>query len=384
MLKQIRLSAEEIRQIWDRRRGGQTVTQIAEAVGRSHTSVGAVLRQFGGYAPRLRTRATRVLQLTEREEISRGLGAGVTIRAMAAALGRSASTISREVARNLGPAAYRACQADARAWDRARRPKPCKFASHAKLCRVVSRKLRQQQWSPQQIRGWLEQQYPHDHSMRVSHETIYKTLFVQARGVLKKELCASLRSQRNVRRMRGPSGRGRGHLLGAISIRERPAQAEDRAVPGHWEGDLLCGSHHSQIATLVERSTRYLMLVKLPTKHTTTVVKALSKRVLSLPVQLRRSLTWDRGAEMGHHKRFTLDTDVPVYFCDPGSPWQRGSNENINGLLRQYFPKGTDLSVHSHAHLDAIARKLNTRPRQTLNFQTPAYRLNALLVSSTG
>jgi IS30 family transposase len=384
MLKQIRLSAEETRQIWDRRRGGQTVTEIAEALGRSHTAVGAVVRQFGGYAPRLRTRASRVLQLTEREEISRGVGAGMTMRAMAAALGRAASTISREIARNLGPAAYRACRADAQAWDRARRPKPCKLASHPELCRVVSRKLQHQQWSPQQICGWLEQQYPHDHSMRVSHETLYKTLFVQARGVLKKELCEALRSQRSVRRMRSRSVRGRGHLLGTVSIRERPAQAEDRAVPGHWEGDLLCGSHHSQIATLVERSTRYLMLVKLPTKHSPTVVSALSRRVLSLPVQLRRSLTWDRGAEMGEHKQFTLDTDVPVYFCDPHSPWQRGSNENINGLLRQYFPKGTDLSVHSQPHLDAIARKLNTRPRQTLNFQTPAYRLNALLVASTG
>jgi len=384
MGKQIRLSEQEIRQIWDRRRAGQTATEIAEALGRSHTAVGAVVHQFGGYAPHLRSRASRVLQLTEREEISRGLGAGMTIRAIATALGRAASTISREIARNRGPVSYRACNADARAWERARRPKPCKLASHPGLCRVVRQKLQHQQWSPQQIRAWLEQQYPHDHSMRVSHETIYKTLFVQTRGVLRKELCEALRSQRRVRRRRSTSVRGRGHLLGTVSIGQRPAQAEDRAVPGHWEGDLLCGSHHSQIATLVERSTRYLMLVKLPTKQSTTVVKALSKRVLSLPVQLRRSLTWDRGAEMGEHKQFTVDTHVPVYFCDPHSPWQRGSNENINGLLRQYFPKGTDLSVHSQAHLDAIARKLNTRPRQTLGFQTPAYRLNALLVASTG
>jgi IS30 family transposase len=384
MAKQNRLSAEEVRQVWDRRCSGQTLTEIAEVLGRSHTAVGAVVRQFGGYAPRIRTRAAAVLQLTEREEISRGLRAGVTIRAMARALGRAASTISREIARNRGRGAYRACSAEAQAWARARRPKRCKLACQPRLARLVSQKLQHQHWSPQQICGWLEQQYPHDHSMRVSHETLYKTLFVQTRGVLKKQLCESLRSQRNVRRMRHRSVRGRGHLLGTVSIRERPAQAEDRAVPGHWEGDLLCGSRHSQIATLVERSTRYVMLVKLPTKHSPTVVKALSRRVLSLPVQLRRSLTWDRGAEMAEHQQFTLDTNVPVYFCDPRSPWQRGSNENINGLLRQYFPKGTDLSGHSQAHLDSIARKLNTRPRQTLNFQTPAARLNALLVAATG
>ena len=386
MTGRTRLTGSEIRQLWSRWRQGESVTQIAEALGRAHTSVSSIVQRSGGFAPRVRRRCPRALTLSEREEISRGIGCGLTVRAIASALGRCASTVAREIARNGGLRAYRACRADARAWERARRPKCCKLALQPQLCAQVARKLSEQQWSPQQIARWLARCYPNDHSRRVSHETIYKALFIQARAVLKQELCAHLRSQRRLRRAQSQStpGSRRGQIIDAVSIRERPAEVEDRAVPGHWEGDLLCGGPRTQIATLVERHSRYLMLIKVPRKDTATVVKALSRRVRTLPIQLRRSLTWDRGLELAEHKAFTLATHVKVYFCDPQSPWQRGSNENLNGLLRQYFPKGSDLSAHSQAYLDQIAKRLNTRPRETLGWDTPAFRLNATLRASTG
>jgi len=297
------------------------------------------------------------------------------MRAIAKALGRTASTISREIARNGGKRPYRATKADTRAWDTALRPKPCKLSGSAFLRRTVSDKLKLD-WSPQQISGWLKQTYPEAEHRRVSHETIYKCLFIQARGVLKKELQAHLRAKRAIRRSRQASLKktGIGQIKDAISISERPASVEDRAVPGHWEGDLIGGSKNSYIATLVERHSRYVMLVKVKNKDTAGVVSALIKQSRKLPSELYKSLTWDRGKELADHKRFTMATDIKVYFCDPSSPWQRGSNENTNRLLRQYLPRGTDLSAHSQAKLNAIAKQLNERPRKTLKYHTPAER----------
>ena len=258
-------------------------------------------------------------------------------------------------------------------------PKPCRLARHPELRWRVAQKLALQ-WSPEQISGWLKREFPADGGMQISHETIYRSLFVQTRGVLKKELMAQLRRARQMRQAKGGTAKnGLGQIANAVSIRERPAEAEDRAVPGHWEGDLLSGSNNTHIATLVERHTRYAMLIKVPSKDTSTVVGALSKHVRKLPQELRRSLTWDRGKEMADHKAFTFATNVQVYFCDPRSPWQRGSNENTNGLLRQYFPKGTDLSAYSQAYLNRIALRLNQRPRKTLGFETPADKLRAVL-----
>jgi IS30 family transposase len=335
----------------------------------------------GGCAPVERRRHARSLSLAEREEISRGLSARCSIRQIARQLGRAASSISREVRRH-ARWKYRAVEADRRAWRLAERPKLCKLGQQARLRSVVADKLGEE-WSPKQIAGWLPKAFAHDHSMRVSHETIYRSLFIQSRGVLKKELQKHLRTRRRLRHSRHARDvEARGQIADAISIRERPAEAMDRAVPGHWEGDLLEGSKGTQIATLVERHSRFVMLVRIPHQDSATVVKALSKTIQRLPQQLRRSLTWDRGKEMKRHKDFTIATNVQVYFCDPRSPWQRGSNENTNGLLRQYFPKGTDLSMHSQAHLNKIARKLNQRPRETLGFDTPADKL-ALSVAST-
>jgi len=322
-----------------------------------------------------------VLQFVEREEISRGLAGGMSIRQIARLLGRAPSTVSREVHRHEGAGGYRACEADRRAWNLALRPKPCKLAQQSRLRRVVAGQLALQ-WSPQQISAWLERRYTHDDTMRVSHETIYRTLFLQARGVLKKELLSHLRTQRQMRHPAHASYTA-GRIVEAISIRERPAEAEDRAVPGHWEGDLLEGNKGTQIATLVERHSRFVMLVKLRNKDSVQVAKALSKQVLKLPATLRRSITWDRGSELAAHKAFSVATDVKVYFCDPHSPWQRGSNENTNGLLRQYFPKGTDLSKFSQRHLDQVAKRLNQRPRQTLDWENPADTLQRT-VASTG
>jgi len=324
------------------------------------------------------------LMLWEREEISRGIARQQTARSMARLLGRSPSTVSREISRNGGIEKYRASQADERALERARRPKRCKLAHSPQLRETVARKLRRH-WSPEQIAGWLKSTHPGDETYQVSHETIYRSLFVQARGVLKKELLQHLRSKRTIRRSNrsGSKGDGRGQITGLVSIRERPADVEDRAVPGHWEGDLLSGTKNSYIATLVERHTRYVMLAKLANKDTRTVVSALIKQAKKLPNELYKSLTWDRGKELADHRRFSLATDIDVYFCDPQSPWQRGSNENTNGLLRQYFPKGTDLSVYSQGHLNKVAREINERPRKTLGFKTPAEKFDAC-VASTG
>ena len=305
------------------------------------------------------------------------------MRAIATRLHRVASTVSREVARHGGRAQYRANQADSQAWQSALRPKPCLLATHAALCEIVASKLLAD-WSPEQISGSLKMEYPEDESLRVSHETIYRSLFIQARGALKKELIQHLRSKRRIRRSRHASvhGHAQGKIVDAVSIRERPAEVEDRAIPGHWEGDLLRGAGNSHVITLVERGSRFCVLIKVAGKDTATVVAALIRYVQQLPAALRRSLTWDRGLEMAEHKSFTMATDVQVYFCDPQSPWQRGSNENTNGLLRQYLPKKADLSRFSQSELDEIALRLNTRPRQTLGFRTPADKLQASVAST--
>lgn len=382
--KRIYYTEEQKQQMWDLWQQGSSMTEIAGLFDRAHTTVNGIITRSGGVRPRRRTRSSRSLSLAEREEISRGIAAGRTLRSIALRVGRSPSTISRELARNGGRCSYRAHQADQVAWDRALRPKVCKLAGNPALARQVARQL-QRLWAPQQIAGWLKRRYPDDEDRRVSHETIYKTLFIQARGALKKELLAHLRRQRVIRYPRGHTHKGRkqGRIIDAVSIRERPPEAEDRAVPGHWEGDLIIGANKSQIATLVERSTRYVMLVKVDKIDTETVLDALKKQAHKLPRELYKSLTWDRGTEMRGHKRFTLDTEIKVYFCDPKSPWQRGTNENTNGLLRQYFPKGMDLSNIHQNKLNAVARQLNERPRKTLGYYSPAEKL-AECVASIG
>ena len=374
------LSHEQKSQLWARWKAGECVADIARALKVPGQRVHHVLARNGGIVPVARFRSSRALRMEEREEISRGIAAGHSARRIAARLQRPACTVTRELARNGGRSAYRASEADVSAWDRGRRPKQCRLATNSKLRYLVAGKL-SADWSPEQISSWLKRQFPMDENLHVSHETIYRTLFVQARGALKKELIGHLRAVRRIRRPNGVAHSTglRGQIVDAVSIRERPAEAEDRAVPGHWEGDLLCGGRNSYIATLVERHTRFVMLIKVPGKDTASVVSVLSRHVRKLPRELRRSLTWDRGHEMTDHKKFTLDTDVQVYFCDPQSPWQRGSNEITNGLLRQYFPKKTPLSGYSQAYLDKIALRLNTRPRKTLGFQTPAERLDAVL-----
>jgi len=370
-------------QMWDRWQRGESLHQIAQLFDRYHSSVRGILAASGGIRPRPRCRSLRTLSLAEREEISRGLVVGQSIRGIATSLGRSASTISREVRRNDGPEGYRATQADQAAWDRARRPKTCKLMRHRTLARHVAGKL-QRRWSPEQIAGWLKRCSPDEASDQVSHETIYQTLYIQSRGALKKDLLAHLRRTRAMRHSRHHTQKtdNHGRISGTVSISERPAAVEDRAVPGHWEGDLLFGDRNSQIATLVERQTRYVMLVKVDGKDTQTVIDALIKHAHCLPKELYRSLTWDRGKEMADHRRFTLATDIQVYFCDPQHPWQRGSNENTNGLLRQYFPKGVNLSGITQAKLNAVARELNERPRQTLGFETPAERFQQAVAST--
>jgi IS30 family transposase len=365
--------------MWDRWQKGDSLHSIADLFDRGHSSVQRILGEAGGIRPPQRRRSRLALMFSEREEISRGVVAGHSIRSIAASLGRSPSTVSRELHRNGGRRCYRAAQAEQAARARAPRPKACKLVAHPALGRLVARKLKCH-WSPEQIAGWLKRRYPNDENDRVSHETIYRSLFIQARGALKKELLQHLRSQRVMRRARHKrlKGEGLGQITDTVSIRERPATVEDRAVPGH---DLLFGTKNSQIATLVERHTRYVVLAKVEAKDTETVINALIKQAHKLPKELYKSLTWDRGHEMADHKRFTLATDIDVYFCDPQSPWQRGSNENTNRLLRQYFPKGTDLSVHSQAKLNAVARQLNERPRKTLNFETPAERFSQCVAS---
>jgi IS30 family transposase len=381
--KRFGLSAIEKREIWSRWKAGQSLHEIGRAFDKPHSSIRCLLLPGGGIPPLARRRSRLALTLSEREDLSRGIASGRSLREIARHLGRAASTVSREVTRHDGRPAYRAHDADRQAWISTLRPKRCLLAVNRKLRNIVASKLILD-WSPEQISGWLKGQYPDDESMRVSHETIYRSLFIQARGVLKKELMDHLRSQRRMRRSRHatPSGQSRGQIVDAISIRERPAEAEDRAIPGHWEGDLLSGAKNSYIATLVERHSRFAMLIKVPSKETEVVVAALSEHVRKLPATLRRSLTWDRGLEMAKHKDFTVATDVQVYFCDPQSPWQRGTNENTNLLLRQYFPRGTDLSPFSQAQLDQVSLRLNQRPRKTLGFQTPASRLQQSVPST--
>jgi IS30 family transposase len=370
--------------MWERWRQGDSLQQIAQMFGRNHSSVQGILAVSGGIRPAERCRSRLALTSSEREEISRSLVAGASLRSIAVSLGRAPSTISREIKRNGGQALYRANQADKRAWDRARRPKRCRLAGNPALAETVAAKL-QLQWSPEQIAGWLKRTYLGDEAHQVSHETIYRSLYIQARGALKKELTEHLRRTRVMRRSRHHTQKTEDHgrISDAVSISERPATAEDRAVPGHWEGDLLCGSHNSQIVTLVERQTRYVMLVKVARKDSETVVNALIQHAMNLPQELYKALTWDRGPELAEHKRFKLATDIQVFFCDPRNPWQRGSNENTNGLLRQYFPKGLDLSNYSQGQLDAVANRLNERPRKTLNYETPAQRFYQC-VASTG
>ncbi len=370
--------------MWDRWQKGESLQSIAQLFGRNHSSVAGVLSRTGGIRPPARTRSRRVLSSAEREDISRGIVAGHSVRSIADLLSRSPSTVSREINRNGGRESYRANKAEQAAWNRAHRPKTCKLVQNRHLARVVASKLKQF-WAPAQIAGWLKYTYPDDESFQVSHETIYRSLYIQARGALKKELVAHLRRTRVMRRSRHHTQKtpDHGRISNTISISERPASVEDRAVPGHWEGDLISGSNNSHIATLVERHTRYVMLAKVKGKDTPTVIDALIKQAHKLPRELYKSLTWDRGSEMADHQRFTLATDIDVYFCDPQNPWQRGSNENTNGLLRQYFPKGTNLSVHSQTKLNAVARQLNERPRKTLDFRTPAERFSQC-VASTG
>ena len=382
--QRVGFTAAQSAELWDRWRKGEGLTSIGRAFGKPSSCIFSHLRPTGGIRPRVRRRSRLALSLAEREEISRGLVAEQSIRSIARALGRAPSTVSREIKRNGDYHRYRAAAADKRAWSEALRPKTCKLAMHACLRQAVERKLRHN-WAPEQIAGWLRRTYPDNEAYHVSHETIYRSLFVQARGVLKKELMKHLRTGRPIRRSRHATAKAdsRGQIPDMVSIRERPASVEDRAVPGHWEGDLVAGSNNSYMATLVERHTRYVMLAKIPSRDTETVINALIKQANKLPRELYQSLTWDRGKELTDHKRFTLATDIKVYFCDPQSPWQRGSNENTNRLLRQYFPKRTDLSVHSQAHLNWVARELNERPRKTLDFETPAERFSQC-VASTG
>ena len=381
--RRIYYTKEQQALMWERWRKGDTLAAIAKLFDRGHSAIQGILSRSGGIRPPERKRSSAHLTLAEHEHISRGLARGDSIRSIARQLKRAPSTISREINRNAAYDSYRATQADEAAWERAKRPKPCKLLLHPTLARLVAMKLKVN-WSPEQIAGWLKDTYPGNEKNKVSHETIYKTLYVQARGALKKELQSYLRTQRAMRRSRHHSikNEGLGKITNAVSISERPASVEDRAVPGHWEGDLIGGTDNSYIATLVERHTRYVMLAKVKQKDTKHVIDALIKQAKKLPKELYKSLTWDRGCEMAGHQRFSLETDIKVYFCDPQSPWQRGSNENTNRLLRQYFPKGTDLSEHSQAKLNAIARQLNERPRKTLKFKTPAYMFNQCVAST--
>ena len=370
--------------MWDRWKKGDTLHTIGRLFDRGHSSIAGILSETGGIRPPKKMRSRLSLTLGEREEISRGIVTQLSIRAIATHLKRSPSTVSREINRNGGYHDYRATQAEQAAWDRAKRPQCCKLANNKRLSLIVARKLRRQ-WSPEQIAGWLKREYPNTKEYQVSHETIYRTLYIQARGALKKELIQCLRTKRVMRRSKHSSlkRQGLGGIVNAVSISERPPSVEDRAIPGHWEGDLIEGSRNTFIATLVERHTRYVMLAKIKDKNSASVISALIKQSKKLPKELYKSLTWDRGTELAAHQKFTIATNIQVYFCDPSSPWQRGSNENTNGLLRQYFPKGTDLSVHSQSKLSAVARQLNERPRKTLEFETPAERFNACVATTS-
>lgn len=373
----IKYTTEKMTLIWNCWKEGQSLRGIGRLFDRHSSSIYGLISRTGGIRPPERVRSKHSLSLSEREEISRGIALRLSLRAIAAKLGRAPSTISREVKRNGGLDNYRATLADEAAWAKACRPKCCKLASSPKLCKIIGDKLKDK-WSPEQIAGWLKREYPNNEHNHVSYETIYKSLFIQSRGVLKKELTQYLRSKRTIRRSKHASlkGDGLGQINDAISIHERPASVEDRAIPGHWEGDLIAGSKNSYIATLVERHSRYVMLAKVSGKDTESVISALIEQSKELPKELYKSLTWDRGCEISGHHKFTLATDIKVYLCDPSSPWQRGSNENTNRLLRDYLPKGTDLSLHSQEELNCIAGHLNERPRKTLGFESPAQRFS--------
>ncbi|WP_233874526.1 IS30 family transposase [Paraburkholderia adhaesiva] len=369
-------------EVWRRWRAGESFLGIGKALGKPAGSIYGVIRLCGGYTPAARKRPLRALTLSEREDISRGISAGLSIRAIARDLSRAPSTISREIARNGGTGHYRALEAEERASKAALRPKHCLLEQNRRLRYAVERKLCRE-WSPEQVSGWLKNRYADDESMRVSHETIYRSLFVQARGVLKKELQYHLRTQRKMRHSRFSSTKGaRNKIADAVSIHERPPEAADRAVPGHWEGDLVSGANNTHVATLVERRSRFTILVKVKGKDTVSVVAGLKREVKRLPRHLRKSLTWDRGMELANHKDFTIATDVKVYFCDPRSPWQRGTNENTNRLLRQYLPHGTQLDQYSQAELNKIAARLNERPRKTLGFMSPADKLREAVAAT--
>lgn len=359
---------------------GKSLSVIAREIGKHAASVFCFLQKTGGIKPAPLKRAKSSLTILDREEISRGISANLSIRHIACNLNRAPSTISREINRNGGLTQYRAIEADKNAWKRAKRPKECLPSSNSRLQNVVSEKLALK-WSPEQISGWLKKNYPSQTTMQISHETIYKTLYIQARGVLKKELLKQLRTQRVMRQSRkfNTKGNARGGIIDAISIHDRPEEVNERRIPGHWEGDLICGTRKSFVATLVERTSRYTLLVKLPGNDTNNVVNAIAEKVIQLPGELKKSLTWDRGMEMAKHKAFTVDTNVDVYFCDPRSPWQRGTNENTNRLIRQYLPKKTDLSCYTQDQLDVIAESLNERPRKTLKFLTPGEKIREVL-----
>jgi IS30 family transposase len=371
------LTVEQKTAVWERWQRGESLSHIGRELSKHPASIFGILKATGGIAPAARRRAHGALSLHEREEISRGIAAGDSIRAIACTLERAPSMVSREISRNGGRDRYRATLAEQRAWDCALRPKPCLLVLNPRLRRAVAETLLLD-WSPEQIAGWLKRTFPVDESMHVSHETIYRSLYIQSRGALKKELQRHLRTGRVFRQSRKGNkfGARSRSIVDGISISERPPEVEDRAIPGHWEGDLITGSSNTHIATLVERQSRFTMLVKVEGKDTKSVVDALTRQAIRLPKVLRQSLTWDRGSELADHKRFTVATDIQVYFCDPSSPWQRGTNENTNRLLRQYFPKGTNLAIHSQSHLDNIARQLNQRPRKTLDYMTPADKLN--------
>lgn len=366
--------------IWSLWSQGKSLSDIGRQLNKHAGSIFCFLQKYGGIKPVTPSRSKRALTLLEREEISRGLSASLSIRNIAKSLNRHPSTVSREINRNGGIAKYRAISADRQTWIRAKRPKKSKLQINVGLNDIITDKL-SSKWSPEQISGYLKRAYPNDLTMHISHESIYKTLYIQSRGHLKKELLKHLRTQRVMRQSKqfNTKGNARGGIIDAVSIHDRPKDIDDRTLPGHWEGDLICGSNKSYIATLVERTSRFTVLVKLNGNDTASVVNAITNKIIEIPSQLKKSLTWDRGMELARHKQFTVDTEIKVYFCDPRSPWQRGTNENTNRLLRQYMPKKTDLSVHSQLDLDKIAKELNERPRKTLNFLSPADKLSEVL-----
>lgn len=373
-------TAHQQSSIWTLWSQGKSLSEIGRQLNKHAGSIFCFLQKYGGIKPVKSVRSKQALTLLEREEISRGLSAKLSIRAIAKLLNWSPSTISREISRNGGITKYRAILADRQTWLRAKRPKKTKLQINISLNSIIADKL-STKWSPEQISGYLKRTYPNDTAMNISHESIYKALYIQSRGYLKNELLKHLRTQRVMRQSKqfNTKGNARGGIIDAVSIHDRPKEIDARTIPGHWEGDLICGSNKSYIATLVERTSRFTLLVKVSGNDTLSVVNAITHKISELPSQLKKSLTWDRGMELAKHKKFTIDTEIKVYFCDPQSPWQRGTNENTNRLLRQYMPKKTDLTVHSQFDLDQIAKELNERPRKTLNFLSPADKLNEVL-----